>query len=240
MNSKKLNDKDIRFSFVQRNKDFFSAQNHVFVNEYGINGTNIVDLACFDFNKNIFYGFEIKSDKDNLSRLYKQLTSYITFFNFVYVVATERHLEEITKILDENEHLHKVGIISVDSSLNFQEIRRAKMYRPFYDLFVSNLDLEEVKLICESKGLPVFNRNKKTLISCMKMHVSFDEIYEGLHNKLRKLYIRHCHKCGSTLYYNKTVEGRLEHFCYLCNSVISDECSWDNSGVINQQIYKKH
>ena len=43
-------------------------------NEMGVNSKNIVDVAALDFKKNIFYGFEIKSEADNLQRLFKQLS----------------------------------------------------------------------------------------------------------------------------------------------------------------------
>ena len=66
-----LCDMDIRKAFLERNKEFFKS--NVFANEFGINSTNVVDFASFDFNKNIFYGFEIKSPRDNLVRLYSSL-----------------------------------------------------------------------------------------------------------------------------------------------------------------------
>ena len=220
---KKIVDKDIRFKFIERNKDFFQQENCAFVNEYGINSTNVVDLAFFDFNKNYFYGFEIKSESDNLERLYSQLTSYTTFFNVVYVVCHSKHVEGVKKMINEFRHLNKVGIIEVSDDLNFEEIKQAKLYKPFYDMFMMNLDLDEVKSICESKGIYIGNSNKKTLVANMKMSVSIEEIYEGMHNKLRKLFIRYCPNCGSNLYYNKTVNGKHEHICYNCGEIIPEE-----------------
>ena len=87
-NDGKIRDVDIRLAFIARNMGFFEQPGFEFVNEFGINSTNIIDLAAFDFNhKNdegkedpIFYGFEIKSEQDNVNRLYKQLNAYITFF----------------------------------------------------------------------------------------------------------------------------------------------------------------
>ena len=45
-----LCDMDIRKAFLERNKEFFKS--NVFANEFGINSTNVVDFASFDFNKN--------------------------------------------------------------------------------------------------------------------------------------------------------------------------------------------
>lgn len=229
---KKIVDKNIRFAFIERNKDFFQQENCAFVNEYGINSTNVVDLAFFDFNNNRFFGFEIKSEQDNLERLYSQLTSYTTFFNIVYVICHEKHLEGVLEMIDKFKHLSKVGVIKVTSNLEFTEIRQAKMYKPFFDMFMMNLDLDEVKNICESKGIYIGNSNKKTLVANMKMRVTIEEIYEGMHNKLRKLYIRYCPNCGSNLYYNKSVEGVLQHFCYNCGHIIPDL-----EGMINPSHY---
>ena len=229
---KQIVDRDIRCAFIKRNKDFFRQENCAFVNEYGINSTNVVDLAFFDFNHNRFFGFEIKSERDNLDRLYSQLTSYTTFFNIVYVVCHEKHVDGVLEMINKFQHLTKVGVIKVTSDLEFTEIRQAKMYKPFFDMFMMNLDLDEVKNICESKGIYIGNSNKKTLVANMKMRVSIDEIYEGMHNKLRKLYIRYCHNCGSNLYYNKSVDGVIQHFCYECGNIISDE-----EGMINPSHY---
>ena len=126
-------------------------------------------------------------------------------------------------MINEFRHLNKVGIIEVSDDLNFEEIKQAKLYKPFYDMFMMNLDLDEVKSICESKGIYIGNSNKKTLVANMKMRVSIEEIYEGMHNKLRKLFIRYCPNCGSNLYYNKTVNGKHEHICYNCGEIIPEE-----------------
>ena len=97
MPRKKIKDWDIRKAFIKRNLDFFKS--NFFVNELGVNSKNIMDVAALDFDKNIFYGFEIKSEADNLQRLYKQLSTYVTFFNIVYVVSHMKHTEAILAII---------------------------------------------------------------------------------------------------------------------------------------------
>ena len=92
-----MKDREIREAFIKRNLDFFKSV--TFVNEMGVNSKNIVDLAALDFNKNIFYGFEIKSEADSLQRLYKQLATYTSFFNIVYVVAHCKHTEAVFALL---------------------------------------------------------------------------------------------------------------------------------------------
>lgn len=215
-----IGDKEIRLKFIQDNKDFFKGDNKEFVNEYGINKTNIVDLASFDFSNNIFYGFEIKSEKDNTKRLLKQLTSYVTFFQIVYVVTHEKHLDKVFEIVSK-KHLDKVGIIKVDSNLNFEEIKRASKYKPFYPTFISNLDLEEIRILCESKGIPL-EGSKKILLGKVKRYTSIEDIYKGLHNKLRRYHVKSCEICKSNLYYNKLVSGDKHSYCYECGNIIID------------------
>lgn len=218
--SKGIKDKDIRFRFIARNLDVFKKPNTEFVNEFGINSTNIVDLAYFDFNTNIFYGFEIKSEKDNLKRLYKQLTAYTTFFNIVYVVAHTSHIDNILKLFETYPYLSKVGIISVDDNFNFKEIKRAKKYEQYKHAFISNLDKEELSLICESYHKNIYG-SKKVLVDRVKTLITLNEIFEWIHHKLHKYYIKKCQECGSNLYYNKTVKGHKASICYECGHIIS-------------------
>ena len=221
MKVKDITDKVIRFEFIKRNLDFFKGDNKEFVNEYGINSSNVVDLASFDFNNNIFYGFEIKSARDNLKRLKKQLSNYLTFFNIIYIVAYDRHLEGIEEILNENKVFDKVGIILVDKDLNFKEYKQAKLYKPFYDKFIKNLDMEELRYLCESKGLNPLG-SKNSLVSQLKRLTKLEEIYEGIHNKLKRYHVKHCAKCGSNLYYNKLEFGNKRSYCYECGSIIPE------------------
>lgn len=211
----KIRDIDIRLAFMQRNMKFFEREGTEFVNEFGVNSTNVVDLACFDFQKKLFYGFEIKSEQDNTERLRKQLNAYITFFNIVYVITHCKHTEKVLAIIDKERQFNKVGVIEVDSNLTFNQIRAAKLYKPVYWLFIQNLDLDELRLLSANHDLPL-EGNKQTLLGRLRKCVKEDEIYEGLNNKLHKYYLRKCPSCGSKLYYNKTGRSGTLHVCYKC------------------------
>ena len=104
--TKKIKDPDIRKAFIHRNLDFFKST--TFVNEMGVNSRSIVDLAALDFDRRIFYGFEIKSEADSLQRLFKQLSIYTTFFNIVYVVAHVKHTAAVLALLDNNVFTRKL------------------------------------------------------------------------------------------------------------------------------------
>ena len=210
-NDGKIRDINIRLAFMKRNLKFFEQDGMEFCNEYGINSTNVVDLAGFDFNKNIFYGFEIKSEQDNTDRLYKQLNSYITFFNFVYVITYENHLSEVLEIVDSHKQFDKVGVMVVNKELQFKEIRRARKYQQVYFMFISNLDLEELRLLAIGHNIDL-SGNKKQLLGALRRYVPLEEVFKGIQNKIRKYRTWKCPRCDSRLYYNR----KDSHICYKC------------------------
>lgn len=210
-NDGKIRDINIRLAFMKRNLKFFEQDGMEFCNEYGINSTNVVDLAGFDFNKNIFYGFEIKSEQDNTDRLYKQLNSYITFFNFVYVITYENHLSEVLEIIDAHKQFDKVGVMVVNKELQFKEIRRARKYQQVYFMFISNLDLEELRLLAVGHNIDL-SGNKKQLLGALRRYVPLEEVFKGIQNKIRKYRTWKCPRCDSRLYYNR----KDSHICYKC------------------------
>ena len=210
-NDGKIRDINIRLAFMKRNLKFFEQDGVEFCNEYGINSTNVVDLAGFDFNKNIFYGFEIKSEQDNTDRLYKQLNSYITFFNFVYVITYENHLSEVLEIVDSHKQFDKVGVMVVNKELQFKEIRRARKYQQVYFMFISNLDLEELRLLAVGHNIDL-SGNKKQLLGALRRYVPLEEVFKGIQNKIRKYRTWKCPRCDSRLYYNR----KDSHICYKC------------------------
>ena len=223
---KELGDKEIRRAFLERNKDFFKK--NIFANEFGINSTNVVDFASFDFDRNIFYGFEIKSPKDNLTRLYKQLTAYSTFFNIVYLIVHDKHLDEAMEMINKYDHFRKIGVIRLDDSLNFEEIKQASMYKPFFDLFIRNLEMEDVRNLCEANGIPTIGYNKKQLTMRLKTIISVQQMYDGIRHKLEKYHVKKCPNCGSNLFYNRREGSDTMSVCF--------ECGWE---CINEATGKK-
>ncbi len=219
MTTSKMKDREIRKKFIMRNLDFFKRT--TFVNEMGVNSRNIVDLAALDFDKNIFYGFEIKSEADTLQRLMKQLSTYTTFFNIVYVVAHHKHTKAIFNLLDSNTFTRNVGYIEVSDDLDFTELRKANYTKPRFDLFIRNLDLEELTSLCESKGQYLGWESKSMLVDKIKRVVTMDEVYEHMKNKIKRYFSKECSKCHSKLFYNKrNRKGKLVSYCYECGSEI--------------------
>ncbi len=65
--------------------------------------------------------YEIKSEKDNTSRLYEQLECYLKTFDYTYVVCHSKHLEAVSKIAHFD-----VGIIAETLPQKFKIVKRAK------------------------------------------------------------------------------------------------------------------
>ena len=215
MPPKKILDWDIRKEFIKRNLEFFKS--NIFVNEMGVNSKNIVDVASLDFKKNIFYGFEIKSEADNLQRLFKQLATYTTFFHIVYVVSHQKLTRAIEALIGNNPFMRNIGYIEVSPDMNFTELKKAKYTPPRFDTFIRNLDLEELSSLCESKGQYLGWESKSLLVNKIKRLVTMEEIYGHLKNKVIRNFYKTCPHCGSHLYYNKrNRNGQLISYCYEC------------------------
>lgn len=83
-------------------------------------------------------GWEIKSDRDSLDRLSKQLSGYLKYFNYVIVLATLRHKKELLKILTKPEY-ERVGVkfyFMTDQGNTYINFRYAK-FSSLKDLGIS-------------------------------------------------------------------------------------------------------
>ena len=121
-----IGDKVMRDTFMQDKDESLILQEVVFPNFRA-------DLIEFDVNegaKNYIIGYEVKSDRDTLDRLESQLKGYLTWCNYVFVLATLRHKKELLKILDSNEDFkNKVGVrfyMMSDFGKYFMPFRTAK------------------------------------------------------------------------------------------------------------------
>lgn len=93
-----MRDYDIRQSLLTMVKSKYEGiPDTLVVEELGIlQGKARVDLAVVN---GTFYAYEIKSSQDNLARLPRQVELYGKIFDRIYLVASEPHLEEATKVI---------------------------------------------------------------------------------------------------------------------------------------------
>ena len=99
----------------------------------------------------------------------------------------------------------------VNKELQFKEIRRARKYQQVYFMFISNLDLEELRLLAVGHNIDL-SGNKKQLLGALRRYVPLEEVFKGIQNKIRKYRTWKCPRCDSRLYYNR----KDSHICYKC------------------------
>ncbi len=217
---KKVLDPEIRKEFIKRNLSYFSKDNTYFINEMKLNSKNIIDMIYFDFNNNNIIGFEIKGSQDTLKRLEKQLKTYVTFCNMVYVVVHCKLTEKVFDMLRKKSIFSKIGVIEVDDNLNFKELKKAEYRKPFFDSFIRNLDTEELISLSEGKNISTTHFNKDSIVSKLKRHITWDEVYNSLKNKVFKYYIKGEVCCDVKITYNKYVGEHIDRYCMLCNRLV--------------------
>tara|TARA_R110000824_G_scaffold272369_1_gene460885 strand:- start:2183 stop:3070 length:888 start_codon:yes stop_codon:yes gene_type:complete len=65
--------------------------------------------------------YEIKSERDSLSRLERQVESYLTVFEYVNVIAGENHIEGVMDTVPE-----MVGVLKLSDKFQISTVREAK------------------------------------------------------------------------------------------------------------------
>lgn len=90
-----------------------------------------IDIA---FMSEYLTGIEIKSSKDNLSRLAKQSSCYAPYFDFLVLVVDTRMVDEALEMLPE--HWGIIATVSEIPSIKFRQLRKPLINpeRRSYDL----------------------------------------------------------------------------------------------------------
>ncbi len=143
--------------------DYLLADNQnnfrVIVDEFVFaDGKRRADLATFGEE---ITAYEIKGDKDNLTKLDNQINDYVKYFSSIIVVCTKKHLKHC-RSLSSN-----VGIILVEND-NVKQIRKPKIKKTVKNEFlVEHLDRNFiVKNFRQCPGL----RNGPSLIGINEMY----------------------------------------------------------------------
>lgn len=85
-------------------------------------------------NHKVLIGYELKSDRDSVDRLEKQLRGYLTYCNYVFVLCTRLNYRDILKILNVPE-FKRVGLrlYSMADVGNVFESKRKAKYKDLHD-----------------------------------------------------------------------------------------------------------
>ena len=121
---------------------------------------------------------EIKSDKDNFLRLEKQLKTYQSFSNIVYVALDITHLKKYEeKFLKNSYQFSSTGILIYDNKklTLYKKAYRHKEIAMLYSLLKSE---EIVIFFNKFKGKSLIPKNYKTMQHILEDIFTYREIYE--------------------------------------------------------------
>jgi len=114
-----MNDPEIRKSLVKSYFKKFKSENCLLLEELAVlNGSSIADIVLISkiFNQ----AFEIKSARDSLSRLEKQINDYLQVFDYVTVITQASHYDDVERIVPSF-----VGIFLIYDDESFDYVRKA-------------------------------------------------------------------------------------------------------------------
>ncbi len=166
-----MSDSQIRVAFHKSIlREAHSCVGTIILNELGLkNGESRADIAVLNGK---MIGYEIKTEKDSLTRLASQVNSYSQIFDRAFVILAEKHLKKAKAIIPDWWGIY---LIQSSNSENhtFKYNRKAKM-NPSQDSF------SIAQLLWKDEALAVAN----TIFNCnLKSNTNRQEIYEIISSK---------------------------------------------------------
>jgi hypothetical protein len=137
------------------------------INEFRVGGCK-ADVAILNGTATVY---EVKSERDSLARLERQIAAYSTVFAKVYVIVAESHIRAVINTVP-----NFVGILCLNSRYQISTLRGAanQPERTSPDAIFNSIRMEEARLILSSFGV---------CVPC----VPNTELYSVLRNEFVKL-----------------------------------------------------
>ena len=125
-----------------------SLQTASMLNEFRVGGCK-ADLAILNGTATVY---EIKSERDSLSRLERQVAAYATVFAKVYVIAAESHVEAVAKTVPDF-----VGILRLNRRHHISTLREAadQPERTSPSAIFDSIRTAEARMILSSLGMTI-------------------------------------------------------------------------------------
>jgi hypothetical protein len=125
-----------------------SLQTASMMNEFRV-GECKADVAILNGTATVY---EIKSERDSLSRLERQVTAYATVFAKVYVIAAESHVQAIAKTVPDF-----VGILRLNGRHHISTMREAidQPERTSPSAIFDSIRTAEARMILSSLGVTI-------------------------------------------------------------------------------------
>lgn len=125
-----------------------SLQTASMINEFRV-GDCKADVAILNGTATVY---EVKSERDSLARLERQIAAYATVFARVYVIAAESHIRAVTNTVPDS-----VGILCLNSRNQISTLRdaadRPELTSP--GAIFDSIRTEEARMILSSFGVSV-------------------------------------------------------------------------------------
>ncbi|EMH3445612.1 sce7726 family protein [Vibrio harveyi] len=127
--------------FLEHSKDFVIGAEVPF-----LFGERRADLAVFEEGN--LTAYEIKSARDNVSRLGYQIDSYKKFYDFCYVVCELGNLSEVRSALPR-----EIGILMIEDD-NVVKVRASKQFKRHDKVVLSSvLSVQKLKNLAKNSNL---------------------------------------------------------------------------------------
>ena len=125
-----------------------SLQTASMLNEFRV-GECKADVAILNGTATVY---EVKSERDSLTRLKRQIAAYATVFAKVYVIAAENHIHAVVNTVPDF-----VGILCLSSRYQISPLREAanQPERTSPDAIFNSIRMEEARMILSSFGVCV-------------------------------------------------------------------------------------
>ncbi|MCS5707788.1 sce7726 family protein [Candidatus Berkiella cookevillensis] len=180
-----LSDFNIRQLVLSRLSEYYFDTNTIAVEELDLClGEARIDIAIVN---GILSGIEIKSDKDNLRRLEKQIYIYGKIFDTVEIVVGQKHLEEAQTMVPRWWGVSVVKF-SEDIKLSYKKIRESSQNLNKDPLSVAQLLWKnEALAILDKKGIQNKLRYKSRDFILHKLLdlISSEELYKFVNQSLK-------------------------------------------------------
>jgi hypothetical protein len=161
-----MNDSQVRSAFhTSILQEAHLCDDTIILNELGLkNGESRADIAVLNGK---MIGYEIKTEKDTLTRLTSQVSSYSQIFDKAFIIVAEKHLQKAKTIIPDWWGIYLIEF-SKEETYTFNYARKAKK-NPSQDSF------SIAQLLWKEEALEVAN----AIFNCnLKSSTNRQEIYE--------------------------------------------------------------
>jgi hypothetical protein len=156
------------------------------IDELGLkNGEIRADIVVLNGK---MFGYEIKTDKDNLLRLSSQVSAYSDVFHQAYVITGERHLKKVMDKLPEWWGVYRINI-SEENFISFSLVRPAKKNAQRNPFTLAQLLWKEevIKLLKQQYNcVAKISYTKQKLYEILVKQCEVDELSENVLSIIKK------------------------------------------------------